>query len=125
MSGIAAFGLAVIECVGKADAVQRVLRNAVDEQWRLDADDLVNGRHDVIDMVELRARSGVGLDLGGPTHRHRIAGAAEVRGEELRAFVWRASSPRPTGVILVVGLGRPQNVQPAERSVRRGAAEWS
>src|SRR6516165_10771567 len=114
LRGLAAFGLGVIECVGKADAVKRVLRNAVDEQWRLDADDLVKGRHDVIDMVELRARSGVGLDLGGPTHRHRIAGAAEVRGEKLRAFVWSASSPPPTGVIHVVGLGRPQNVQPTD-----------
>src|SRR6516165_8173525 len=41
LRGLAAFGLGVIECVGKADAIKRVLRNAVDEQWRLDTDDLV------------------------------------------------------------------------------------
>ena len=48
------FGVRVVEGVGEADAVDRVLRDAVDHARRRDADDLVDGRDDVVAVVELR-----------------------------------------------------------------------
>ena len=51
-----ALGLRVVEGVGEADAVDRILRDAVDHARRRDADDLVDRRHDVVAVVELRAR---------------------------------------------------------------------
>ena len=111
---LAALGLRVVERVGEADAVDRVLRDAVDDARRRDADDFVDGRGDVVDVVELRARRGVGLDLRGPADGHRVARAAEVRREQLGPLVGRAAGPGPAGVIHVVGLGRAEHVEAAE-----------
>ena len=104
----------VVERVGEADAVDRVLRDAVDDARRRDADDLVDRRDDVVAVMELRARRRVRLDLRRPADRHRVARAAEVRGEQLRALVGRAARPAPAGVVLVVGLRRAEHVQAAE-----------
>ena len=62
---------------------------------------------------------GVGLDLRGPADGHRVARAAEMRGEELGPLVGRAAGPGPAGVILVVGLGRAEHVQAAKFVERR------
>ena len=51
-----ALGLRVVEGVGEADAVDRVLRDAVDLARRRDADDLVDGRDDVVDSDGTAAR---------------------------------------------------------------------
>jgi hypothetical protein len=68
----------VVERVGEADTVDRVLLHTVDHaRWR-DAEDLVDGRHQVVAVVELGARGLVVRDLGGPAHRHRVAGATHV-----------------------------------------------
>ena len=111
---LAALGLRIVKRVGEADAVDRVLRDAVDDARRRDAEDLVERRRDVVDVVELRARRGVGLDLRGPADGHRIARAAEVRRQQLGPLVRRAAGPRPAGVIHVVGLGRAEHVEPAQ-----------
>ena len=44
------------------DAVDRVLPEAVNDPWRLDADNVVQSRHNVVDVVKLCARRLVGLD---------------------------------------------------------------
>ena len=46
--------LRVVERAGEADAVDRVLRNAIDHAGRCDAEDFVDGRNDVVHMQELR-----------------------------------------------------------------------
>ena len=69
--------------------------------------------------MELRARRRVGLDLRRPADRHRVARAAEMRGEELGPLVGRAPCPRPAGVILVVGQRRSEHVQAAQGVERR------
>ena len=99
-----AFGVG--ERVGHADAVDRVLLEAVDDLRRLDAEDVVDRRHDVVDVMELRPRRLVRLDALRPGDRQRIAGAAEMRGDQLGVVERRAACPRPAGVIHVVGLRR-------------------
>ena len=111
-------GLRIVEGVGKADAVEWVLRDAVDHARRRDAQDVVDGRNHIVDVEELSARRGVGLDLRGPADGQRIARAAEVRGDELGRLVRRAARPGPAGVIHVVGLGRAEHVEAAERVER-------
>ena len=96
----------------------RILRDAVDHAGRRDADDFVDGRDHVVDVVELRAGRRVGLDLRRPPDGHGVARAAQVRGEELGPFVRRAAGPGPAGVILVVGLGRTEHIQAAKRIER-------
>ena len=47
-------GVRVVEGVGEADAVDRVLRDAVDHPRRGDPEDLVDRRHDIVAVMELR-----------------------------------------------------------------------
>ena len=75
-----AFGLWVVKAVGETHAIDRILRNAVDLQRRCDADDFVDCRDDVVAVMELWARCGIGFDLRRPPDGHRVARAAEVRG---------------------------------------------
>ena len=69
-------------------------------------------------MVELRARRLVGLDAFRPRDGHRVARAAEVRGDELGVLKRRVAGPGPTGVVHVVDLGPAECVEPAERVQR-------
>src|SRR3546814_4417778 len=57
------------EGVAHADAVERVLRHAIDLLGRRDPHHVVDGRHDVVDMVELRTRLRIRLDLLRPRNR--------------------------------------------------------
>ena len=52
----AALGLRIVERVGQADAVDRILRDAIDDARRSDAEDLVDRRGDVVAVMELRPR---------------------------------------------------------------------
>ena len=110
---LAACGLRVVERVGQADAVDRVLHEAVDDLRRVDADELVDGRRDVVHMMELGTRGVVGLDPLGPRDGHRVARSAEMRGDELGVLERRIAGPRPAGVIHVVGLRRAERVEAA------------
>ena len=92
------------ERIGHADAVDRVLLEAVHHLRRLDAEDVVDRRHDVVDVVELRPWCLVGLDTRRPGNRHRIARPAEVRSDQLRVLERRIARPRPAGVVHVVHL---------------------
>ncbi len=59
-----------------------------------------------------------GLMPARPGDRHRVAGAAEVGGDQLGVLEGRVAGPRPAGVVHVVGLRRAQRVQAAERLER-------
>ncbi len=106
--------LGVGQGVGHADAGDRVLLEAVHDTRRGDLRQLVDRRHDVDDVVELRPRRRVGLDAPGPGDGQRLAGAAEVGALELRALVGRAAGPGPGRVVHVVGLRAAQRIQAAE-----------
>ena len=108
------FALASAKRVHHADAVDRILREAVDDLRRRDAENLVDRRHDVVDVVELRPRCLVGLDARRPRDRERIARAAEVRRDQLRVAQRRVARPRPAGVVHVVHLRAAECVEPAE-----------
>ena len=108
------FGLRIRKGVGHADAVERILLEAVDHARRLDAKDFIDGRNNVVDVVELGARRRVGLDALRPGHGHRLTDAAEIGSLELGAFVRRAAGPCPTRVIHVVGLRTAEHIHAAE-----------
>ena len=110
---LSSFCLCVVEGVDHAHAVERVLAETVDDLRCGNFEDLVDGRNDVVDVMELGTRCFVGLDSFGPGDGHRIAGSAEVGSLELGALIGRAAGPGPTGVVHVVGFGR------RERRVRR------
>ena len=106
--------LRVGEGVDHAGPVDWVLLEAVDDLGRLDAEDLVDRRRDVVDVVELRPRRLVRLDTRRPRDGQRIAGAAEMRGDQLGVMERRAACPRPAGVIHVVHLGPAERVEAAD-----------
>ena len=109
-----ALGRGVVEGVGEAHAVDRVLGDTVHLTRRCDAEDLVDRRDDVVAVVELRARCGVGFDPGRPPDGQGVAGAAEVPSQDHRALVRRAARPGPPGVVDGVALEPAEDVQAAE-----------
>ena len=119
LRALAARRLGIRERVSHADAVDRVLRETVHHLRRLDPEDFVERRHDVVDVVELGPRRLVGLDARRPGDRHRVARAAEMRGDELGVVERRVAGPCPSGVVHVVGLGAAQRIESAE-SLERG-----
>ena len=106
--------LRVGEAGGHADAVDGVLRETVHFLRGLDADHVIERRGDVVDVIELRARRLVGLDLLRPGNDERIARAAEVSGDEFRGAERRAAGPGPAGVIDVVGQRAAERFEAAE-----------
>ena len=64
--------------------------------------------------MELRTRRGVGLDPRRPPDRHRVAGAAEVPGQDHRALVRGAAGPGPARVVDGVALRAAENIETAE-----------
>ena len=109
-----ALGARVVEAVGEAHAIEGVLGDAVHHAWWCDAEDLVDRRDHVVAVMELRARGGIGLDLGRPPDRHRVASAAEVPGQDHRALVRRAAGPGPSRVVNGIGLGPAKDVKAAK-----------
>ena len=106
--------LGVGERVDNADAVDRILLEAVNYLRRLDAENLVDGRRDVVDVMELRPRRLVRLDARWPGDGHRVARAAEMRCDQLGVLERRVAGPRPAGVIHVVDLRSAERLQPAD-----------
>src|SRR5437016_13946548 len=72
-------GIRGVERVSHAHAFNWLLRNAVDQLWRLDARGLKEGRHDVNHVMELRADSADITDVSRPRNGHALSRAAEVR----------------------------------------------
>ncbi len=106
--------IGVGEAVGHTDAVNRILLEAVHHLGRVDVENVIDSRRDVVDVMELRAWRLVGLDTRGPGDRQRIARAAKVRGDELGILERRVAGPRPAGVIHIVDLGSAERIQTAE-----------
>ena len=88
-------GVGLVEGVGHADALDRLLRDAVDHVRRADARGLEDRRHDVDHVVELIADAALVGDHLRPRDRHALARAAEVRGDLLRPGERRVERPRP------------------------------
>ena len=109
-----ALGLRVVERVGETHAVDGVLLDAVHCARRGDADDLVDGRDDVVHVVELRPWCRIGLDFGRPPDGHRVARAAKMRSQQLSPLVRGAAGPGPARVVHVVGLVRAECVKTAK-----------
>src|SRR5207253_7392838 len=84
-----------IERVSHAHAFNWRLRNAIDQLWRLDARGLKEGRHDINDVVELRANATDIADMAGPRNGHALSRAAEMRRHLLGPFERRVKRPRP------------------------------
>jgi hypothetical protein len=61
-----ALGLWVVKAVGEAHTIDRILRNAVDFERRCATDNLMNGGDDVVAVMELCARCGIGFNLCRP-----------------------------------------------------------
>jgi hypothetical protein len=71
----------VAEGVGHADALDGLLRDAIDLAGFGDAGDLENCWSDVDHVVKLGSQPALIGDVAGPRHDQAVAGAAEVRGD--------------------------------------------
>src|SRR5262249_58431812 len=101
----------LVEAVDDADALDRLLRDAVHHDWCGNARRLKDRRHDIDDMVELPADATLVLDLRRPRNRHALAGAAEERRDLLGPFIGRVECPGPSNRIEREGLvGAPDIV---------------
>src|SRR5206468_1057768 len=78
-----------------AHAFNWLLRNAVDQLWRLDAGALKEGRHDINHVVKLGADAADICDMAGPGNGHALPGAAEMRRHLLGPLERRVERPRP------------------------------
>src|SRR5438876_12339807 len=85
----------LVERVSHAHAFNWLLRNAVDQLWRLDARGLKEGRHDINDVVKLGADATDIADMAGPRNGHALSRAAEVRRHLLGPLERRVKRPRP------------------------------
>ena len=70
-------GVPLVEGVGKADALDRLLRDAIDHDRCGDARSLKERRHHVDHMVKLPANAALVGDARRPGDRHAVARAAE------------------------------------------------
>ena len=111
--GLACAGFRIGEGIGQAGAVQRVLLEAIHGLGWADADHVVDGRRDVVDMVKLSAHLLVGLDALGPGDRHRHAGATKITRHQLGALERAFAGPGPAGVVHVGDLRAAQRLQAA------------
>ncbi|MCY1224524.1 hypothetical protein D9M72_366850 [compost metagenome] len=106
-------GSGVGKGVAHADAVQRVLRYAIDRfRWR-DAEDVVDGRGDVVDVMELLADLAIRLDAYRPGNRQWRACSAEVAGHQLGTGEGAGAGPGPGRVVHAFQLGAAQCLQAA------------
>jgi hypothetical protein len=101
------------------------LRVALEHGRRLDAQQLVDRRHDVDGVDVLVAHLAARGDAPRPGHDERVGDAALVAGEALPVRERRVERPRPAGVVVVVRRRAAEVVEPREvlRDVVRDAVE--
>ena len=80
---------------------------------RIDPDEIEQCRHDVDGMHVLVACAALGADPGGPVENEWISDAAFV-GIAVEALQRRVTGPGPSPRVVVVGLRRPEVVDPFE-----------
>ena len=95
-------GVRIVEAGFEADALDRLLRVAVDDVRELDAEALEQGRHDVDRVAVLAADLAIGLDPGRPRDDQRVGRAALVVRVALPQLEGRVERPRPAGRVVVV-----------------------
>ncbi|MCY1297424.1 hypothetical protein D9M70_468630 [compost metagenome] len=90
-------GIRLVPCVGQADAFDRLLLDAVDRLRLRDACRLQDRRHDVDEVVELRADTARVVDMAGPGHDHALRRPAEMRRHLLYPLERCPHCPGPAG----------------------------
>ncbi len=108
-------GACVVEGIGHADALDRLLLGTVDKAWLGQPSGLKQGGGDVDHVMELAAHLAFGGDASGPVHDQAVAGAAPVRGDLLSPLERRAHCMRPTDGVVVERVGAAEVVQPREQ----------
>src|SRR5262245_57047151 len=88
-------GACIVEAIQHADALDRLLGDAVDDGRLLDCCCLQYCRHDVDDILELLTNTALVLDPLWPGDHQWVAGAAKVRGDLLAPLEWRVHRPGP------------------------------
>ena len=119
--------VAVVEGVAHAHALVGLLVDAVDRLGLREPRGLEDGGRDVDDVMELVAQLAARLDARGPVHDRAVARPAPVRGDLLGPLVRRVHRVRPADRVVVVGLRRPELVDPLGHELgrlqRAGAVE--
>jgi len=111
--------LRVVEGVDHANARQRPLLCAVEDEGRLHADCLQNRRRDVDDVMELRPDLTLRLDPIRPAYGHPVSRSAEVRRNLFRPLKGRVHGVRPADRIVVIGLVAAQFVHNRQQERKR------
>ncbi len=118
--GLAAFlGGAVVEGVPHADAVQRLLGDAVDLSRFGDARHVEHRCGDVDDVVEVGAHLAFGGDAGGPVHDRAVAGATPVRCDLFGPLIGGVHRMRPPDGVVIERLGCSEVVDPRRHELGR------
>src|SRR5438270_5530690 len=109
----------VVERVEEARPVHPLLLDAVDVARLRHADRLEDGRADVDDVRELRPETALLCDPLRPVDDHRVAGAAEMRGNLLSPLERTIAGPGPgRGVVRAHHVGAPGlEAAPLEREL--------
>jgi hypothetical protein len=119
----------VVEAVGHAHALDRLLLHAVDRHRVGQPGHLQDGRGDVDDVVELRADLALGLDPAWPVDDGAVAGPAPVGGdllgplirgvhEDMNSGVSRAPKPPRVIISLKVPCSEPSAEAPFSPMIR-------
>ena len=103
-------GRGVVERVRHRHALERRLLDPVDEGRRGQAGGLEDRRRNIDDVVELVADLALRLDAVGPGHDRAVARAAPVAGNLLGPLVGRVHRVGPADRVVVVRLGRAEQV---------------
>ena len=119
LDGMSLGRLRVAEGGRHADALERRLRDPVDEGWLGQSRDVEDRLRHVDDVMELAANLAFSLHALRPMHDHAVARAAPVRGDLFRPLIGRAKRVRPADGIVVVGLGRAEIVDLREQEFFR------
>ncbi len=101
----------VVQAVGEADALDRLLRVPVHLVGGFEVEALVDRRHDVDGVRVLAADLAGPSDAAGPRHDQRVGGAAAVVAVALPHLERRVERPRPSGRIVVVGARAAELVE--------------
>src|SRR5262245_17975141 len=98
----------------RANAFNRLLRDAVKLDWWRDPDHLVKRGHNVNHMSELLAKPTAILDPRGPRHNHRVSGTPKVTGDLLGPLKRRVHRVRPSRREVVEVFRPPEFVDDLE-----------
>src|SRR6266496_4765599 len=96
----------LVERVSHAHALNRLLWDAVDHFGSLNAGGFKEGRHNVNDVVELRADAADIRGMARPRYGHALPGPAEMRRYLLGPLERGVKRPRPSHRHVRIGLVR-------------------